>query len=68
VEVCHSLDVSSEQILLFKAVHKKTQVVGVMLEWVCEYSSAGYIMVVAGEVCDKLVDWQGPSSPRGLMY
>jgi len=63
-----SLDVSSEQILLFKAVHKKTQVVGAMLEWVCEYNSAGYIMVVAGEVCDKLVDWLGPSSPRGLMY
>lgn len=58
-----SLDVSSEQILLFEAVHKKTQVVGVMSEWVCDYSSAGYIMVVAGEVYEKLVDWQGPFSP-----
>jgi len=63
-----SLDVSSEQVLLFEAVHKKTQVVGVMSDWVCEYNNAGYIMVVAGEVCDKLVDWQGPSSPKGLMY
>jgi hypothetical protein len=32
-----SLDVSSEQILLFEAVRKKTQVVGVMSECVCEY-------------------------------
>jgi hypothetical protein len=40
------LDVSSEQILLFEAVHKKTQVVGVMSDWVCEYNSSGYIMVV----------------------
>jgi hypothetical protein len=31
-----SLDVSSEQILLFEAVHKKTQVVGVISDWVCE--------------------------------
>jgi hypothetical protein len=35
---------------------------------VCEYNSARYIIVVADEVCDKLVDWQGPSSPTGLMY
>jgi 3-oxoacyl-[acyl-carrier-protein] synthase III len=28
----------------------------VMSEWVCENNSARYIMVVAAEVCDKLVD------------
>jgi hypothetical protein len=24
-------------------------------------------MVVGGEVCDKFVDWQGPSSHYGIM-
>ena len=62
------LDVSSEQILLFEVVHKKTQVVGVISDWVCEYNSAGYIMVVAGEVCESVTSlWTGkdPPPPKG---
>jgi hypothetical protein len=51
-----SLDVSSEQRLLFEAVQKKTQVVGVTSEWMCEYHRARFIMVMTGEVCDKLVE------------
>ena len=42
--------------LLVKAVWKITQVVGVTSEWVCEYIRARYILVVAREDCDKLVD------------
>jgi len=42
-------------------------VMNVTSQWACENKSARYVMVVAGEVCDKLVDQQGPSSPIKLM-
>ena len=35
---------------MFKAVRKKSEVVGVMSEWVCEYSRARYIMLVTGDI------------------
>jgi len=36
-------------------------------EWAYENNGARYVMVVAGEVCDKLVDRQRPSFPIRLM-
>jgi hypothetical protein len=44
-----------------------TQVTYETSELACENNSARYVMVVAGEVCDKLVDQQGPSSPIRFM-
>jgi hypothetical protein len=67
MELGQSLDASSEQRLLFEAMRKKTHMMCVMSECVCKYNGARYVMAMADEVGDKLVDWQGRSSAMSLI-